>query len=257
METSEKINELAGALAKAQGQIEGAAKDMENPFLKSKYADLSSVWAVARKPLSDNELCVVQTPENCDNGNVTLRTTLFHSSGQWIASVLEMPVAKQEPQGYGSAISYARRYSLASMVGIYSEDDDGEGAKPGKEINYEIPEKAIEYLKSIVNLILLKDACSKYQNDYKTGQTGWTKKDWNGLCKVMAEMKHDLENEVIKDIDPDNVKDNDQALKESQAKVVDIDPDSIKIPADPIEDEFSQVKKAAQEDKKQSLKPDF
>ncbi len=235
METSEKINELAGALAKAQGQIEGAAKDMENPFLKSKYADLSSVWAVARKPLSDNELCVVQTPENCDNGNVTLRTTLFHSSGQWIASVLEMPVAKQEPQGYGSAISYARRYSLASMVGIYSEDDDGEGSKSDKEINYEKSEKAIEYLKSIVNLILLKEACGKYQTDYKSGKTGWSGKTWNELCAVMAERKNSLENE----------------------KIIDIDPGNIKIPDDPVEDEFSQVKKAAQEDKKQSLKPDF
>jgi len=220
METSDEINELATALAKAQGEIEGATKDTENPFLKSKYADLGSVWAVARKPLSDNGLSVVQTPENCDSGNISLKTILFHSSGQWLASILEMPVTKQDPQGYGSAISYARRYSFAAIIGVYSEDedDDGESATDkDKKLEYQPAENAANNLKSIVNIILLEEACGKYQTDYKAGKTGWTKKSWNMLCSVMTEMKNSLENEKVTDLDPDNVEDVTEKTIQEQA----------------------------------------
>lgn len=121
------INELAGALAKAQGQMEGAKKDMANPFFKSKYADLASVWEAARKPLSDNGLAVIQTT-NGDCEVVTVITTLFHSSGQWIRGTLKMRPSKLDPQGIGSCLTYARRYALAAMVGIAPEDDDGNAA---------------------------------------------------------------------------------------------------------------------------------
>lgn len=196
METSEEISELVSALAIAQGSIQGAKKDVNNPFFKSKYADLQSVWSVARKPLSDNGLAVVQTPENSENG-VTLRTALFHSSGQWIASTLDLPVKKDDPQGYGSAISYARRYSLAAMIGVYSEDDDGNAAKKGtKEPGYMAAPKAIEHIRGIKKLGLLKEACGKYQDDYQSGATGWTKPAWNTLCAAMTDVKDKLESEA-------------------------------------------------------------
>lgn len=128
MNQSESINELAGALAKAQGQIVPALKDSNNPFFKSSYADLSSVWAACRGPLSANGLAVLQTLEDKD-GKLILVTTLAHSSGQWIRSILPIVTQKQDAQSMGSAITYMRRYSLSALVGVVADaDDDGEGA---------------------------------------------------------------------------------------------------------------------------------
>lgn len=125
METSESINEISAALAKAQGQIENAIKDSNNPFFKSKYADLTSVWAACRKQLSENGLSVIQSPEESSHG-ISVVTMLCHSSGQWIRSKYSMPCdsSKLTPQVIGSAITYARRYALSAMVGIAPHDDD-------------------------------------------------------------------------------------------------------------------------------------
>lgn len=131
MNHSEQINELGSALAKAQGQIEGAKKDSANPFFKSKYADLASVWEACRKQLSDNGLSITQCPEESDNG-IAVETMIIHSSGQWIKSRYTMPVSKLDAQAVGSAITYARRYALAAIVGIAPEDDDGNAAAKAK-----------------------------------------------------------------------------------------------------------------------------
>ena len=129
MERSEQVNELTTALAKAQGAIEPALKDAENPHYGSRFADLASVWEVCRGPLTDNGLSVVQSPETTDAG-VMLRTTLFHGSGQWLGSCLPLLYDPRSMQSLGSAITYARRYALSAMVGIVSEiDDDGNAAK--------------------------------------------------------------------------------------------------------------------------------
>lgn len=137
---SAEIGKLAEALAKAQGEMSGARADSENPYFKSTYADLSSVWEACRGPLSKNGLAVIQTTAAADQG-VKVVTTLAHSSGQWIRGELTMRPVKNDPQGIGSALTYARRYSLSGMVGIAPvEDDDGEGAmgrdtKPKKRAN--------------------------------------------------------------------------------------------------------------------------
>lgn len=124
---SEQINELATALAKAQGQIKGAVKDATNPHYKSQYADLESVWEAIRKPLSDNGLAVVQPVMGGE-----LHTYLIHSTGQWIQSIYPLIARDQSPQALGSSLTYARRYALAAMVGVYQTDDDGEGAEGRK-----------------------------------------------------------------------------------------------------------------------------
>lgn len=124
---SASIGKIAGALSKAQGKMRLAAKDSNNPFFGSKYADLGSVWEAAREALAENELAVVQVPEGDVNG-VVLTTLLIHSSDQWMKSVLKIKPVKADPQGIGSAITYARRYALAAMVGIASDDDDGNAA---------------------------------------------------------------------------------------------------------------------------------
>lgn len=128
MDKSESIGKLAEALAKAQGAIEGAKKDQANPFFRSKYADLSSVWEACRKPLSENGLAIVQTTCGSDPETVTVETFLTHASGEWIKSSLSMKPTKADPQGIGSCLTYARRYSLAAMVGVAPEDDDGNAA---------------------------------------------------------------------------------------------------------------------------------
>lgn len=131
---SEQINELAAALAKAQGQIEGTKKSSSNPFFKSKYADLAECWNTCREALTANEISVIQMPEEInENGRLNITTMLAHSSGQYISSTLTMTVTKLDPQAIGSAITYGRRYALAAMVGLAQEDDDGEKAMARQE----------------------------------------------------------------------------------------------------------------------------
>ena len=128
---TEVITELSAALAKAQGQIKGAAKDSENPHFRSKYADLASVWEACRKPLADNGLSVVQSPRLAAVGEgwfVEVETMLLHSSGQWITDTLAVPVTKVDAQGVGSAITYERRYALSAIVGVAPEDDGAEAS---------------------------------------------------------------------------------------------------------------------------------
>jgi hypothetical protein len=131
-ERSPEIDKLAAALSKAQGKIEAAVKDSANPFFKSKYADLASVWAAIRQPLTENGLSIVQEPSS-KNGLVAVTTTLLHSSGQYTRSTLEVPVGKQDAQGYGSAITYVRRYQLQAIAGVAPEDDDGNAASNGQQ----------------------------------------------------------------------------------------------------------------------------
>ncbi len=126
MMQSEQINELAGALAKAQGQMENATKNKANPHFKSKYADLAAVLDAIRAPLSANGLSTVQTMQIAERC-IILRTTLLHSSGQYIAT--DYPIAAGlKPQEMGSAMSYGRRYSLTALVGIAQDDDDANAA---------------------------------------------------------------------------------------------------------------------------------
>src|SRR6266853_811201 len=128
MDKSEAINELAAALAQAQGQMEGAKKDADNPFFRSKYADLASVVAALREPFSTNGLAYVQLPVPVEGEAIAVDTVLMHASGQWIASRTVVPVTKQDAQGYGSALTYARRYGLQAIAGLAAEDDDGNAA---------------------------------------------------------------------------------------------------------------------------------
>jgi hypothetical protein len=121
---------LAEALAAAQGELHSAKKDTANPFFKSKYADLHSVWEACRAALSKHSLAVVQTLDVMgEKSQPVLMTMLIHKSGEFISSTYPIKPIKDDPQGVGSAITYARRYSLAAMVGVVAdEDDDGEAA---------------------------------------------------------------------------------------------------------------------------------
>lgn len=137
MNRSETISELAKALATAQAKIKPAVKDSENPFFtradrRATYATLASVWEACRVPLSESGLSIIQAPEysNFEDGTSTfiLETYLVHSSGEWVCSEYPVRPVKDDPQGLGSALTYARRYALMAMVGIAPEDDDGNAA---------------------------------------------------------------------------------------------------------------------------------
>jgi hypothetical protein len=120
---SAEIKELATALAKAQADIKPAVKSSDNPFFKSKYADLAAVVEACKDALSKNGFSYVQSIQGD-----TLVTTLLHSSGQWMRSVAAIKPVKSDPQSFGSAVTYMRRYSLAAIVGVCTEDDDGNAA---------------------------------------------------------------------------------------------------------------------------------
>jgi hypothetical protein len=122
MERSPEIDALAAALAKAQGAMANAEKDATNPFLKTRYTTLGSVWNCCREPLSANGLAVSQGVLLAP-GVATITTLLMHSSGQSLQSVLSLPVKGATAQDAGAAITYARRYALSAMVGVAPEDD--------------------------------------------------------------------------------------------------------------------------------------
>ena len=135
MEMSDQINELAVALARAQACIVGAERNSANPFFKSRFADLESVWGACRKPLTDHGLSIVPTPSTTvlEDGRlrVSVTTLLLHASGQWIRDTLTVTAKEDSPQAAGSAISYAKRYALQSIAGVAptDADDDAEAAQ--------------------------------------------------------------------------------------------------------------------------------
>jgi hypothetical protein len=109
--------------------MKSASKDSLNPHFKSKYADLASVTDACRPHLSANGIAVVQVAGSAPGVGVRVTTWLLHSSGEYMKGRLDLPVAQNNAHGYGSALTYARRFALAAMTGIApDEDDDGNAA---------------------------------------------------------------------------------------------------------------------------------
>jgi hypothetical protein len=158
VKTSEQINDLAAASAKAQAAMRPAIKDSVNPAFKgAKYADLTAVWEACRKPLTDNGLTVwqdVTTADGSANG-ISVITRLVHSSGQWVEfGPLVVPLSKHDAHGVGSATSYGKRYALAAAIGVIAElDDDGNAAvekSNGHDTAPNITEKQAADLKALI-----------------------------------------------------------------------------------------------------------
>jgi hypothetical protein len=123
---SETIKEIIPALSKVQGAIENIEMDAENPHFKSRYATLGAIREASRKPLAENGLAVWPSTQRREDG-LWLVTTLLHPSGEWLAA--EWPIPGQTPQQMGSALTYARRYTLGALLNLASEvDDDGNEA---------------------------------------------------------------------------------------------------------------------------------
>lgn len=129
-QSSRSLGQLAAALARAQTKIKNARADVQNSHFKNSYADLGAIFDACRVELAAQDIAVVQRP-SAAGALVTVETLLIHKSGEWIASSLTLQAANPGPQPVGSCITYARRYSLSSMVGIAPDDsaedrdDDG------------------------------------------------------------------------------------------------------------------------------------
>lgn len=124
---SEQINEVAKALAAAKAKFKPAVRDATNPHFNSKFVSLAGVLDAVDAALSGAGLALVQQTDLAEDGAMVLHSRLFHESGQWLGSVYPIRPVKNDPQGVGSAITYARRYASMALLGIAAEDDDGDG----------------------------------------------------------------------------------------------------------------------------------
>jgi hypothetical protein len=202
MDKSESINELATALAKAQGEFDPAKMGAVNPFLKNKYADLGSVIAASKAACAKYGLAVTQ-PASTDGENVTVTTMLLHQSGQWISSGMTLPLGKESgrsiAQAAGSIITYLRRYSLSAILGIYADaDTDGNDepkAKAAKQTTTVVqPEPAVVENVTSGEAIrpycaaLLRDRLAMKETEYAGKGKTVTPKQRNLAAMLLSEM---------------------------------------------------------------------
>lgn len=139
MNRSESLVKIAPAIVAMQKALKPALKDSKNPFFNSKYADLGSVWEACYQALEANGLAVIQLAHPAEPGRLGLETIILHESGEWVSGIAEAPSSgsgkdgkiKDDPQTYGSATTYLRRYGLAAAIGVIAEDDDGNTATFG------------------------------------------------------------------------------------------------------------------------------
>ena len=130
MTTSETIGAIAPALIKAQSQMQGITKEGKNPAFKSKYVTLDSILDTLRPILTSNGLMLTQGSQQPETLQaVTVESRIIHTSGEWIATTVTIPVTKPDAHGLGSALTYGRRYSVSALLAISAdEDDDANGA---------------------------------------------------------------------------------------------------------------------------------
>jgi len=148
------MNAIATALVKARAAFSPALKNATNPHFKNRYADLGACLDAVEGPLLKNDIFLYQETSE-DTSGVTVETVFLHASGEELrCGKLHVPASKQDPQGYGSALTYARRYSLVTACGIAQEDDDGEaGSKPQKSV----PPMTQGQIEEIIALIDTRD----------------------------------------------------------------------------------------------------
>lgn len=160
---SDASAKIFAAIVKAQQLIGGAQKNAVNPHLKNKYANLEAVWDAVSPALEANKLAVIQSPQPSEDSKLHLETMIIHDSGEFISGVLVMPLPKQDPQGYGSALTYARRYHLSSMLGVVQDDDDAATASKGSPTAAAEEIAACETMEALQSVF--KDAFAKFREN--------------------------------------------------------------------------------------------
>jgi hypothetical protein len=170
------MKQIATALVKAQKAFGPALKSSTNPHFQSRYADLAACVEAVMDGLNDNGIALIQKCYDCANG-VMVETMFVHESGEMLeCGILHVPASKQDPQGYGSALTYARRYSLMAACGIAPEDDDGNAAsKPKSTVDSNAMADHLIAIQDSIDEDSLKKA---YQAAYKACGTdaNWQKK---------------------------------------------------------------------------------
>ena len=147
MNKSETITEIAKALAKFQSEVSDPERTKENSFLKAKYVTLDSLLQAVRPVLADNGLSFLQIPSTAKD-EVTVVTMLLHNSGEWFESdPFTLPLMKKDPQGVGSVVTYARRYSLSSILGVAWDEDDDAQINNETELTKQILHEVTELVK--------------------------------------------------------------------------------------------------------------
>lgn len=124
---STELKDLFTALAKAQAEMQTAGLSSENPYFKTRYADLAAIVKASRPALTKNGLSIIQQIITSDEGHTYLHTMLCHASGQWVESRVRIVPPKTDVQSLGSYITYLRRYSIAALCGIVTSDEDDDG----------------------------------------------------------------------------------------------------------------------------------
>jgi hypothetical protein len=178
MNKSDSIKNLAVAMCKAQSAMGGAHKGANNPFFKSKYADLGAVVEAVKEPFASNGLSYVQFPIE-EGGRIGIETILMHDSGEWLSNSFTVNLSKQDAQGAGSAITYCRRYSLQAIAGIPAEDDDGNAASKPAKANSSKPNPDIDLINEAIK-----------NNDINFVKLNWTttiNKNWSSLSNQQTD----------------------------------------------------------------------
>ena len=170
---------IAAAFVKAQKAFGPALKSSTNPHFKSRYADLSACVEAVVDALNNNGIGLIQRCYDNSTG-VMVETVFVHESGEVLeCGILHVPASKQDPQGYGSALTYARRYSLMAACGIAPEDDDGNSASRRTEIKSTVNESQIaDLLAAMDEVTTIKDLQEAYKDAYKAtnGEQAWQTK---------------------------------------------------------------------------------
>lgn len=158
-------NKIAAAFVRAQKAFGPALKTSANPHFKSRYADLSACVEAVIAALNDNGIAMLQQTFECESG-VMVETVFLHESGEELRSgKLHVPASKHDAQGYGSALTYARRYSLMAACGIAPEDDDGNAAsKPASKVD---ESRMADFIDSILNSANSDELQKVYAEAYK------------------------------------------------------------------------------------------
>jgi hypothetical protein len=200
--SSEKITELARTMISVQQSLVPALKDGINTYTESSYATLKSVMEVCRSVLLSHGIWMTQYPVSVEVGHLGLVTKIVHAeTGQWQSSLIEMPLPKNDPQGYGSAITYARRYGLSALLGITTEDDDAESAMPREQTEKQGSHPSAEQTKKMAQ----NQKQQRPDNDFKIrqlprldGVTYRNQKDQDGKERVLAMGKTHAKKEFLK-----------------------------------------------------------
>jgi hypothetical protein len=192
---------IAAAFVKAQRAFGPALKTSTNPHFKSKYADLANCVEAVVDALNANGIALMQRTFECKDG-VMVETVFVHESGEVMeCGMLHVPAGKQDPQGYGSALTYARRYSLLAATGLAPEDDDGNSASRRTEIKSTVNENQIlDLMAAMDEVTTVKELQETYKAAYKAtnGEQAWQAKVIAKKDAKKAQLEASLSKELTK-----------------------------------------------------------